>query len=142
MNINFLLKFINKKKYLEQKIKKKLDSDLNFYNRNIKDRIIEITSNIEKKENLNFLHSGHLGDLIYALPLTKEISKTKKCNLFIELNKKNTVYYHNHPSGDVLINKKSFDLLSPLLNSQEYLNSISLFNNQNIDVDLNFLNTI
>ena len=137
MNINFLLKFINKKKYLEQKIKKKLDSDLNFYNRNIKDRIIEITSNIEKKENLNFLHSGHLGDLIYALPLIKEISKTKKCNLFIELNKKNTVYYHNHPSGDV-INKKSFDLLSPLLNSQEYLNSISLFNNQNIDVDLNF----
>ena len=88
MNINFLLKFINKKKYLEQKIKKKLDSDLNFYNRNIKDRIIEITSNIEKKENLNFLHSGHLGDLIYALPLIKEISKTKKCNLFIELNKK------------------------------------------------------
>ena len=88
MNINFLLKFINKKKYLEQKIKKKLDSDLNFYNRNIKDRIIEITSNIEKKENLNFLHSGHLGDLIYALPLIKEISKTKKCNLFIEVNRK------------------------------------------------------
>ena len=53
MNINFLLKFINKKKYLEQRLKKS-DSDLNFYNRNIKDRIVEITSNIEKKENLNF----------------------------------------------------------------------------------------
>ncbi len=138
MSINFLLKFLNKKKYLELKHKRKLDSKINFYNQNIKEKILEISLNIEEKDNLNFLHSGHLGDLIYSLPLLKEISQTKKCNLFIEIGKKNTVYYHNHPSGDVLINKKSAELLIPLLRSQKYLNSVKVFDAQNIDVDLNF----
>ena len=134
---NFFLKIFDKNKYEDLKYKKKIDENILFYNNNIKDKINQISQDIDQKNELNFLHSGHLGDLIYSLPLIKELGKTKKCNLFIEINKKNKLHYHNHPSGDVLISKKSYDLLFPLLNMQKYLNTVCEFNNNRIDVDLN-----
>ena len=136
---NFFLKYLNKKKYTEIKHEKKISDNISNYNNNIKEKIIKINNNIEGKNELNFLHSGHLGDLIYSLPLVKEISKTgKKCNFFVEVGKKNLLYYHNHPSGNVLINQKSFDLLLPLLQTQKFLNRVSIYKNETIDVDLNF----
>lgn len=47
------------------------------------------------------------------------------------------LYYHDHPSGNVMINKKTADFLMPLLNSQTYLNSAFIYNHENIDIDLN-----
>tara|TARA_E500000178_G_scaffold194734_1_gene192697 strand:- start:77 stop:979 length:903 start_codon:yes stop_codon:yes gene_type:complete len=137
MNTNFFLKFINKKKYNELKYKKKIEENLIFYNKKIKSKISDINNKIEKSDNLNFLHSGHLGDLIYSLSLIKELSKEKKCNLLVEINKKNQLPYPHHPSGEVMINSKSFELLLPLLKSQSYLNSVKEYSNENIDVDLN-----
>ena len=33
---------------------------------------------------ISFLHYGHLGDIINSLPVIKELSKTKKCFLYIQ----------------------------------------------------------
>lgn len=137
---NFFLKIIDKKKYQEKKNKIRSNDNLNFYNIHIKKRIEKFSNVIKEKNELNFLHSGHLGDLIYSLPLIKELSKTKKCNFYIEINKKNTVEYHKHPSGNVFINKKTFDLLLPLIEAQQYINDVKIFEKEKtkIDIDLNF----
>tara|TARA_X000000950_G_C13764510_1_gene598295 strand:+ start:95 stop:997 length:903 start_codon:yes stop_codon:yes gene_type:complete len=137
MSKNFFLKFLNKKKYLELKYKHKRDENISIYNENIKIKILSIQEKIEKKNELNFLHSGHLGDIIYSLPTIKKISQKKKCNLFIEKNKLNSQFYYNHPSGNTMINEKSLSMLLPLLKSQNYLNTVKEFQNEEIDVNLN-----
>lgn len=134
---NFFLKVFNKKRYDQLKYEHKIVQRKAFYNDNIKKKIDEISLNIKNKSELNFLHSGHLGDIIYSLPIIKELAKTKKCNLFVEINKKNKLPYLNHPSGNILISKKSYDLLFPLLKTQDYLNSVNVFNQNRIDIDLN-----
>ena len=137
MNKNIFLKIFNKKKYLEIKYKNKKEQNISLYNQNIKNEIFLIQERLEKKNEINFMHSGHLGDLIYSLPTIKKISSIKKCNLLIEKNKLNPKYYHNHPSGNVMINDKSLKMLLPLLQSQNYLNSVKEFTNQTIDINLN-----
>ena len=72
---NFFLKIFDKNKYEDLKYKKKIDENILFYNNNIKDKINQISQDIDQKNELNFLHSGHLGDLIYSLPLIKELEK-------------------------------------------------------------------
>ena len=42
---------------------------------------------IKQSQSL-IIHYGHLGDIINCLPFIKEVSKNKKCNLFIQLKKK------------------------------------------------------
>ena len=44
-----------------------------------------------RKNELNFLHSGHMGDIINALPVIKQLSKTHKCNLFIQSKISNSI---------------------------------------------------
>ncbi len=132
----FFLKLFNKKKYSSLKYQQKLKEKSDFYENQIKDKIIHIDKIIKKYETINFLHSGHLGDIIYALPLIKRLSVSKKCNLFIQVNKKMDLYYHNHPSGNVMINEKTANLLLPLLKNQTYLNTVEIYQDQKIDINL------
>ena len=69
-------KIFNKTKYQNLKNLEKKNKDLYHYKSNIYKKIIEIKNNIENKKELSFLHSGHLGDIIYSLPVIKELSKT------------------------------------------------------------------
>lgn len=131
-----LLKVLNKKEYASQKYYDNLEKNLNFYNKNIRKKLDEIQVSLQNKKTINFLHSGHLGDMIYSLPLIKELSKNLECNLFIQINKKMSQYYHNHPSGNVMINEKTAKLIIPLLKSQVYLNSVQIYNQENIDINL------
>ena len=140
--LKIILKIFNKKKYLEIKESEKNKKKLFFYNKNIKNKLEEIDSYLKKKKKLSFLHSGHCGDLIYSLSLIKELSKKYECNLFVQLNKKNELYYHNHPAGDVMINNRMGEQLLPLLKKQKYLNSINIFENQNIEIDLNLFREV
>ena len=50
-------------------------------------KIEKFSEILKTKNSISFLHYGHLGDLIHSLPLLKEISKNKTCNLYIEKNK-------------------------------------------------------
>ena len=140
--LKIILKIFNKKKYLEIKESEKNKKKLFFYNKNIKNRLEEIDSYLKKKKKLSFLHSGPCGDLIYSLSLIKELSKKYECNLFVQLNKKNELYYHNHPAGDVMINNRMGEQLLPLLKKQKYLNSVNIFENQNIEIDLNLFREV
>ena len=140
MASNFLaslfLKIFNKREYLSQKYTKNLKKNVDFYNQNIRKKIEDIAISLKNKKKINFLHSGHLGDMIYSLQLIKELSKNYECNLFIQVNKKMNLYYHNHPSGDVMINNRSAKLMIPLLKSQEYLNTVKIYEKEIIDINL------
>ena len=56
-------------------------------NSNIYAQILEIQKKIENNKELSFLHSGRLGDLIYSLATIKEMSKSHKCRLYIQVEK-------------------------------------------------------
>lgn len=110
------------------------------YQEYILPKIKEFKKKIDSKSEISFLHYGHLGDIINSLPVIQELSKTKKCNLFIEKNKKipGHVVSKDHPSGGVFLEEKSIDKLIPLLKYQKFLNNVEVYKDQKIDIDLNF----
>ena len=79
----YLYKFSNIKKYKEFKISKKNRKDLRIFKDKYENYIDEIQKKILNKKELNFLHSGTSGDIINALPIIKELSKTHKCNFYL-----------------------------------------------------------
>ncbi|HLO73506.1 MAG TPA: hypothetical protein VK164_06180 [Flavobacterium sp.] len=133
----FYYKRTNKEKYYEYKQAIKDEKILKLYHNNFKSKIDAIETALIEKEEINFKHSGHIGDLIYALPVIKEISKTKKCNLYIKINhsigEKN---YYKHPSGNVMISDRIFDMVVPLLKKQDYIHAVQNWDNEEIDIDL------
>tara|TARA_B000000557_G_C20734143_1_gene425601 strand:+ start:100 stop:972 length:873 start_codon:yes stop_codon:yes gene_type:complete len=103
-------------------------------------KIEKFSEILKTKNSISFLHYGHLGDLIHSLPLLKEISKNKTCNLYIEKNKplpKHAVM-KGHPAGSVFLNENTILKLMPLLKEQKFLNKIEIYRDQEIDVDLNY----
>ena len=133
------LKFFNKKRYEQHKLDKIKILNKNLYDNQIKKKFDLINTALENKNEISFLHSGHLGDIINSLPLIKEISLNKKCNLFIEVNKNMPSHTidPNHPFGNYYLNESSVKKLLPLLSKQNYIKKVEIFNKQNIDIDLN-----
>jgi hypothetical protein len=130
------LKFFDKNQYDLLKYKARLQKKIIFFKNKIQPELSLIRNNLKKKE-ISFLHSGHLGDILYSLPVIKELSKSKKCNLYIEKNCKIGSFYFKHPGKDFFLNKKMTDMLIPLLKNQPYLNKVDIYNKQNIDINLN-----
>ena len=146
MSLNFLekliLKVFNKRKYNQIKNNENKKKNIEFYNSNIKNKIEKISKILDSKNKLNFVHSGHLGDIIYSLPLIKELSKKYSCNYYLRINKKLRYYHPGHPSGNILLTKKSAEMLLPLLGKQKFINEAKIFNNEDIDVDLDLFRDI
>jgi len=130
------LKIFNKDLYYNLKNEEKLQEEISLFKSKTNLEIKLIRKNIEKKE-ISFLHSGHLGDILYSLPVIKELSKNKKCNLYIEKNFKISSFYFKHPGNEFFLNKKMTNMLMPLLKSQPYLNEVDIYNNHSIDINLN-----
>ena len=126
------------KKFLSKIFRKNIKEEK--YKNYILPRIEKFQEIILKKNIISFLHYGHLGDVINSLAIIKEISKTKKCQLFIQINKKipDSVTSNNHPHGDIYLSKNSITKLMPLLKKQSYLEKVEIYDNQTIDIDLNF----
>ena len=88
MNIKKLFyKFTNKEKYKKLKTDLLIKKKIKVLKSGFEQEIININDKLKKKE-ISFLHSGHLGDVINALPIIKEISKNSKCNLYLRTGKK------------------------------------------------------
>tara|TARA_B110000967_G_C18856555_1_gene547575 strand:+ start:704 stop:1615 length:912 start_codon:yes stop_codon:yes gene_type:complete len=136
------VKLFNKKNYNNYKYNLNQKKKLNYYNQNIDKDIKDISRKLEHKKSLSFLHSGHLGDIIYSLPLIKELSKNYECNFYLQVNKKMDVKYENHPSGDVMINQKTAELTLPLLKNQKFINSAKIYQNEEIDIDLDLFRKV
>lgn len=125
------------------KLFKKKIKDLRKHKKNrkisidFKKKLYFIDKVIENNKVLNFLHSGHIGDLIYALPAIKKLSENHTCNLFIGINKIFTnEKYKNHTSAGVLINDRIFNYALPLIGKQKYLNKVQKYIDQKIDINL------
>jgi len=135
----FFIKLFNKNKY--QKIKNELRKIKNrdFYNKQIIPKLEKISEAIKTKKNLTFLHSGHLGDVINSLPLIKEIAKNSNCCLYIEIKKQKPKEVANdgHPFGDYYLTEGAVNKLIPLLKNQKYISNVKIYNNQEVDINLN-----
>ena len=134
------LKIFNKKKYSKFKNERSVIFNKNLFDKNIKKRLQDIDLVLKDKKEISFVHSGNLGDIINYLPVIKEISKNKICNLFIEKNKllPTQAQNLNHPLGKYYLTENSVNKILPLLKKQDYIKNVNIFNNQKIDINLNF----
>ena len=132
------------KKILKSLFKDKNKINEEKYSKTILPKIEKFSKNLELKNEVSFLHYGHLGDIINCLPIIKEISKNKSCSLFIQENKPipGHVVTKDHPFGSVYLNKNAIAKLIPLLKKQSYLKKVEIYSNQEIDVDLNFFREV
>ena len=123
--------------------KKKKEKDKEKLRINILNNIKIISKKIKLKKEINFLHSGHLGDIINSLPYIKEISKNKKCNLFINLNKKIEISKINnlHPAKNFFLKDNSYKKLYTLLKKQfkNYIVIMRSLRRQNNHIKFKFL---
>lgn len=132
----YFYKYTDKKKYLEAKeLKSHLDKRKKLTNDFI-EKLSSIQTYLSEEKEINFMHSGHIGDIIYALPVIKKISETHTCNLYINCNQQITQKAYKHIAGSVYINDKLYAKLHPLLTSVDYLNRVEKFNNQKIHINL------
>lgn len=98
--------------------------------------INQINKSVLEKKELNFLHSGTSGDLIYSFSLIKKLSQTHKCNFYIGVNKKFTYEYYKHTGDGFLISERMYNLIIPLLRRQKFFNQVKKHENETIDINL------
>jgi len=133
-------KFFNKEKYIDLKNEKRTSDRFKYYNSRIYAQILEIQKKIENNKELSFLHSGRLGDLIYSLATIKELSKSHKCKLYIQIEKPILGPYDS--SRKVFINKRCGDLILPLLRNQDFLDAVNIYKDEKIDINLDLFRDI
>lgn len=140
MNILFLekyfYKYTNKEKYREIKEKIRFENRKNKLTESFSENISQIRESVAKEEVLNFKHSGHLGDIIYALPVIQELSKNHRCNLYIQVDAPTDSYAYKHAAGKVYVNQNMFSKLLPLLKTVDYIYEVKAWNGEKINVDL------
>ena len=86
-----------------------------------------------------FKHSGNAGDLIYALPMIKELAGSQGASLRLALNVPISNKHLRHPLGNVMLNQGSFDLLAGLLAAQDYLQEVRVHEGEAVDFDLDVI---
>ncbi len=89
-------------------------------------------------DEINFSHTGHAGDIIYAIPTMYALAKERKINLYLELDKpaRDFTPSMKHPNGRVMLTRKSVELFAPLLLSQPQFNKCEALTGQPIHYDL------
>jgi hypothetical protein len=137
-------KFTNKKKYNEFKRNLSINKKKEILKSGFENEILKIQNVIKNKKEISFLHSGHLGDVVNALPVIKELSKTHRCNFYLQANKPlpENIKGYKHPKDFVFMTDRMVDMVLPLLKSQKYINKVEKYNGEEIDVDLNLFRKI
>ncbi|MCJ8208437.1 hypothetical protein MUY27_01870 [Mucilaginibacter sp. RS28] len=132
-------RFVDKKQYRaykQQIYREKIDT---FLTENIILTLDEIKDIATRNKRLNFLHSGNAGDIIYALPVIKQLSAEVDVplNLLLKLNQPlRLAQGMTHPLNNVMLNTATANLIKPLLDAQPYLTSCEIYTNQPIDINL------
>jgi len=134
-------KIFNKNKYRDLKDSQRTIENLNYYNQNIYSQILDIQKKIENKKELSFLHSGQMGDIIYSLASIKELSKTHKCKLYIQTDKPINSDFTNS-SRKFLLDQRCAKLFLPLLKFQNFIHEVNIYNDEEIDVNLDLFRDI
>jgi hypothetical protein len=84
-------------------------------------------NSINPSSLINFMHHGHLGDIVYSLQALSSIFNTTniKINLYLERGIPNVLGYENHPSGGrTMLSEASYLYVQPLLLKQSYINEV------------------
>jgi hypothetical protein len=91
-------------------------------------------------DTLKVVHSGNVGDLIWHLPSVVWLAKhyeLSKARLYLRTNVPAPYMPGlNHPCGDVLLTKSFAESVIPLLKQQDYLEDVSIWRGEEVDVDL------
>jgi len=83
-------------------------------------------------------HSGNAGDIMYALPAIKKLwGRTgERVDLFIKLD---VIGHYTkdmvHPLGKVMMNRKMYEYIKPLLLNIPYIGSVSIEQGEAVDYD-------
>lgn len=119
------LKKNNKRAYQDYKVLKQLSE------------VPPIDLNFNFKTDVHFKHSGNAGDVIYALPSIFTIAADQPVHLHlnvgVEVEYEKEVY---HPSGNIMMNARTVDLLCPLLLYQQQIKICDHYTDQQVDVDM------
>ena len=110
-------------------------SKLKILIKKIKDKDKLTSNSIEIASPYLFLHSGHLGDIIYSLLSVKTLfaSHGKSVDFYIEKHVKNEEFMKGHPSGgEFMISIKSYKFIEPLLLKQPYIKSVKFLGRDEI----------
>ncbi|SDD39622.1 hypothetical protein [Pedobacter soli] len=141
------LKLTDKPKYIvykhklkEYKTNKKRQDKINLFTAENNflnpDQIIALA---KQNGELNIVHSGNAGDIIYALPTIKAITKliSEPVNLYLLIDQPHNLHpLYTHPLGNVTLNKKMAEMLIPLILEQDYINGCSIYQNEEIHLKL------
>lgn len=101
----------------------------------------EIEKNI-KSGFLRFLFATNIGDLCYAMPSMRSICRkyNKKAIIYLRLNVKATYYEGaKHPNGDVMLTRKSYEMMRPLLMAQDWVEAVEVFCGDKYDIDMDVI---
>lgn len=87
---------------------------------------------------VHFSHSGHAGDVIYALPAMQALAAGREIHLYLELNQPNRDFTSKmkHPNGSVMLTERSVALFRPLMESQPYIQYFGPKRDEPIHYDL------
>ena len=82
--------------------------------------------------------------MIIALPILKELSNKRKCNLYLQVGKplEKHIKGYKHEGDEIYMSEKMVNMVLPLLKNQNYINKVEKYNNQLVDVDLNLFRKI
>lgn len=139
------LKFTNKNGYKEYKWELKNYYQQSFHYAFKGDKRLNslpmIKEILKLEDHLNINHSGNAGDIIYALPTLKKLHELTgaKINLYLRLNQPMVLSGElSHPLGNVMLNQRMTDQLTPLILKQEYINLVEPYTDQPIHIDLDY----
>ena len=87
------------------------------------------------------MHSGLAGDVLWSLPTIKELAKSHKCKLYIQIDKPMTVDFSDSPRK-VFLSKRMSDFILPLLRNQDFLDTVNIYKGEKIDINLDLFRDI
>jgi len=78
-----------------------------------------------------FRHSGNAGDIIYALEFMRRATPvTHKAVVYLYMDQPSGFTTKEHPLGPVMLNDGMYDLLRPLLLSQDWIEAVERYEHQ------------
>src|SRR3954470_6224171 len=97
-----------------------------------------------EKTPARFKHFANIGDIIASMPAMKTFYEGTKRKVILcqQINVEGSYYAGAiHPTLDekgvqVMCNQRMFDMVKPLICSQDYMHDAEVFNDQHINVDL------
>jgi hypothetical protein len=122
----------NSKKVKEHKLNKRIENDL------------AIVSDIKPEGHFTRIkHFANLGDIIAVLPACKKYYEvTQRKVIFVQQVNQLAQYYQGavHPTvnsegQNVCVNEIGFEMIKPLIESQEYIHKLEKYEGQHIDLD-------